>query len=161
MSLIIEILEGLWNTKLNYKGVPVNIFGVTRFWEDNKNSYRSTLSRLHKIGLVERKNNYWVITKLGKAYCKQNKRLLNFNSPFQKTSPKNLLLMFDIPESRQTERKWFRKHLIKFSYFMIQKSVWVGPSPLSKEFLDYIKKIKLNSCIKIFKLAKPYQINNS
>ena len=28
----------------------------------------------------------------------------------------------------------------KFHYVMIQKSVWRGPSPLPKEFLDYIKK---------------------
>lgn len=156
-----EILESLWDIKLNYKGVPINAFGVVRFWENNKNSYRSTMSRLHKIGLVEKKDGYWIITKLGKEYFKQNKRLLNFNSPFQKTSPKNLLLMFDIPESKQTERKWFRKHLIKFNYFMLQKSVWIGPSPLPKEFLDYIKKIKLSSCIKTFKLAKPYQINKN
>ena len=66
--------------------------------------------------------------------------------------------MFDVPESRQNERKWLREHLKKFKYCMVQKSVWVGPSPLPKEFISYLKEIKLNSCIKIFKLAKSYTI---
>jgi len=161
MSIVIEILEGLWNTHLYYKGARVNMFGVPKPWIENKNSYRSTVSRLHKKGLVEKKNGRWIITKAGKKYVKENKRLLNFNSPFKKGVSKNLLLMFDVPESRQNERKWLREHLKKFEYFMIQKSVWVGPSPLPKDFVSYLKKIKLNPCIKTFKLAKPYQIKGS
>ena len=66
--------------------------------------------------------------------------------------------MFDILETRKAEREWFRWHLKKFNYVMIQKSVWVGPSPLPKEFMDYIEKIKLKSAIKTFKLAKAYNL---
>jgi len=33
-------------------------------------------------------------------------------------------------------------------YEMIQKSVWVGPSPLPKDFLDYVKEINLKSVLK-------------
>ena len=51
--------------------------------------------------------------------------------------------MFDISESKRAEREWLRWHLKKFNYLMIQKSVWVGPSPIPKEFLDYIKSIGL------------------
>ena len=64
--------------------------------------------------------------------------------------------MFDVPTERKGEREWFRWHLKKFGYIMIQQSVWVGPSPLPKEFNDYVKSIKLDRCIKTFKLAKPY-----
>lgn len=39
---------------------------------------------------------------------------------------------------------------------MIQRSVWVGPSPLPKEFLDYVKEIKLEDKFKTFKLSKGY-----
>ena len=52
--------------------------------------------------------------------------------------------MYDIPEVRKAEREWLRWHLKKFGYVLIQKSVWMGPSPLPKDFLDYIKEIKLN-----------------
>ena len=47
----------------------------------------------------------------------------------------------------------------KFNYEMIQKSVWVGPSPLPKEFMDYVSKIKLKESIKTFKLTKSYNIS--
>ena len=66
--------------------------------------------------------------------------------------------MYDIPHDMKKERDWFRRHLIKFGYIMIQKSVWVGPSPLSKNFLDYLKEIKIGDNLKTFKLAKGYKI---
>ena len=62
----------------------------------------------------------------------------------------------DIPEGKKKERDWFRRQLMKFEYIMIQKSVWVGPSPLPKDFLDYLKEIKIGNNFKTFKLAKPY-----
>lgn len=70
--------------------------------------------------------------------------------------------MYDIPYQKKKERDWFRRQLKKFDYIMIQKSVWVGPSPLPKEFMDYIKAIGLRSQLKTFKLAKAYskQKNN-
>lgn len=43
---------------------------------------------------------------------------------------------------------------------MIQRSVWVGPSPLPEEFLNYLKRIGLEKEFKTFKLAKSY-INSS
>jgi CRISPR-associated endonuclease Cas2 len=64
--------------------------------------------------------------------------------------------MFDVPEERKGEREWLRLQLKRFGFAMIQKSVWVGPSPLPKEFLAYLKEIKLLRHTKYFKLAKPY-----
>lgn len=164
MSLVMEILEGLWNTHLYYKGVKVNIFGVPMLWksdnEHNKNSLDSTVSRLRKNGLVEIRSGKWTLTKKGKEYFENKRKLsLKFSSPFKLNAPKNLLLMFDIPESRKAERNWLRWHLREFQYFMIQKSVWVGPSPLPKKFGAYLKEIGLYNCIKTFKLAKSYQID--
>jgi len=64
--------------------------------------------------------------------------------------------MYDIHEAKKKERDWFRRHLKKFGYVMIQRSVWVGPSPLPKDFLDYVKAIGLEGQLKTFKLAKAY-----
>ena len=64
--------------------------------------------------------------------------------------------MFDVPTERKPERAWLRWHLKKFDYMMIQKSVWVGPSPLPAEFKKYLEEIKLDKCIRIFKLARSY-----
>lgn len=83
-----------------------------------------------------------------------------FYSFFKKDAPKNLIVMYDIPHFQKKERDWFRRHLIKFGYIMIQKSVWVGPSPLPKDFLDYLKEIKIGDNFKTFKLAKSYIVKS-
>ena len=94
---------------------------------------------------------------------KPNKNKLVYNtsfvSPFSKDSSKNLIVMYDIPHEKKKERDWFRRHLKKFDYIMIQKSVWVGPSPLPKDFLSYVKSIGLENQLKTFKLAKSYSGN--
>ena len=82
--------------------------------------------------------------------------LRSFASALQGDAPKNLLLMYDIPHSMKKERDWFRRQLKNFDFIMVQKSVWVGPSPLPKDFLDYLKEVNLQKEFKIFKLAKSY-----
>lgn len=158
-----EILEGLWNTHLYYKGMRVNFFGVPMPWNNktdySQNSFKSTFSRLKTKGLIEIKDDKWVLTKAGKEYFENQRKLgTKFSSPFVLNSPKNLLLMFDIPESKRSERHWLRWHLKEFQYFMIQQSVWVGPSPLPKKFGAHLKEMGLDIYIKTFKLIKPYQI---
>jgi len=74
----------------------------------------------------------------------------------EKNSPKDLLIVYDIEENKKKERDWFRRHLKRFHFIMIQRSVWVGPSPLPKEFSDYLKEIKLGDSLKTFKLARGY-----
>jgi len=84
-----------------------------------------------------------------------------FISPFKKDAPKNLIVMYDIPHNLKKERDWFRRQLINFGYIMIQKSVWVGPSPLPKDFLDYVKEIKIRDNFRTFKLAKSFNTHIS
>jgi len=116
-----------------YKGIRVNAFGIPILSD----------SKLE----IKKKNT-------------KGKKLYNvaFASPFKKDDPKDLIVMYDIPHNLKKERDWFRRHLVKFNYKMIQKSVWVGPSPLPKYFLDYLKEIKIGDNLKTFKLAKGYKI---
>jgi DNA-binding transcriptional regulator PaaX len=165
MSLVMEILEGLWNTTLYYKGIRVNVFGFPMPWKPSRmhseNSAHSTISRMQKNGLIEIKNDKWSLTEKGRKYFEDKRKLsVKFHSSFILNAPKNLLLMFDIPESKKAEREWLRWHLREFQYYMIQKSVWVGPSPLPKKFGAHLKEIGLYNYIKTFKLAKPYKIKN-
>jgi DNA-binding transcriptional regulator PaaX len=119
---------------LYYKGIKVNNLGIPVFLlRDNKN--------------IRIKNNR-----------KRNYYNISFNSSFKSNQPKNLLVMYDIPTHMRRERDWFRRHLVKFGYMMIQKSVWVGPSPLPKDFQDYLKEIKISDNLKTFKLEKPYPL---
>lgn len=143
----------------NYKGIRTNIFGLPQFKNVPKGTLEVTLSRLRKRGLVDTDmEKGWHLTPNGKSFQRRKyDSLQQFSSPFTEVNPKrNLLVMFDIPENKKGEREWFRWHLKKFKYSMIQKSVWVGPSPLPNEFSEYAKKIGLKDSIKTFKLAHAY-----
>lgn len=112
---------------MKYKGIRVGIFGIP---VANSNQHRTKVDKL--------------------------KYNTSFSSPFKENSPKDLLIIYDIPESKKKERDWFRRQLKKFGYILIQRSVWVGPSPLPNYFLEYIKEIGIQKSFITFKLAKPY-----
>src|SRR3989344_5371952 len=114
---------------LNYKGMRVNMFGLP---------YSRQEKSKEKVNFPKR--HY----------------LRSFASKFKTDAPKNLLLVYDIPEGRKKERDWFRRQLGNFDFVMIQRSVWVGPSPLPANFLNYLKRIGLEKEFKTFKLAKSY-----
>lgn len=157
MSIVQEILEELFETTLYHKGVPVNIFGIPKFNHYSKRTLRSTIDRLTKDGLIKKGEDGLILSGQGKKYVQEKfLELKQFNKPVYENTTKILLVMFDIPEEKKAHREWFRWHLKKFGYDMIQKSVWIGPDPLPKEFLQYVKEIDLKECIKTFKLAKPY-----
>lgn len=139
----------------------VNAFGIPKIGGHSYGSVKSSLSRMKERGLIEKCEEYWYVTPLGKKYVQRKfESLAQFVNTFPKGAPKNLIVMFDIPETKKAEREWFRWQLKKFNYQMIQKSVWVGPSPLPKKFMAYVEKIKLKSAIKTFRLARPYQSGN-
>lgn len=157
-SIGTRILSEFLKPKFVYKGVPINILGLPSFRKSPaKASISNQLARFKRRGLIEKDGEFLRITKKGREYIRRKQDSLHvFSFKFSKSAPKNLIVMFDIPENRKAEREWFRFHLKKFGYIMIQKSVWVGPSPLPVDFLEYIKEIKLKSCVKTFKLAKTY-----
>ena len=154
-----KILDELLKPQFRYKGMRVNMLGFPSFRGNfSRASFTNEVGRLKNKGLIEKDSEFLRITRAGQEYVKRKQDSLSiFDFSFQKSSPKNLIVMFDIPESKKAEREWFRFHLKKFDYIMIQRSVWVGPSPLPPDFLFYIKEIKLKNCIKTFKLARSYQ----
>ena len=156
MSLVQEIFESLWETDLNYKGMRVNIFGVPKFDDYSQRSIRSTIDRLSREGFVQKYNNGIQITQQGKQHYR-NRYLKNFSKPINISKDKNLIVIFDIPEGEREKRDWLRDTLKDFDYIMIQKSVWVGPSPLPEKFVAYFKEIGIKDCVKTFKLSKSYK----
>ncbi len=79
----------------------------------------------------------------------------SFSTKLNDNLPKDLIVIYDVPYNKRRERDWFRRHLKKFNFIMIQKSVWIGPSPLPKEFLEYVRLIGLKDNFNTYKLAKP------
>jgi DNA-binding transcriptional regulator PaaX len=156
MSIAFDILKSMYQKELNCKGYRCNIFGLPISFVHNKHSFRAVVNRLRRNGYITYEDEMWIITELGINYVERKKNSFKqFDSPFKKDHKRNLLITFDVPESKKAERDWFRWHLKKFNYILIQKSVWVGPSPLPREFTSYLKDIKLSKCIKTFKLSKP------
>ena len=159
-SIGTTILNEFLKPQFKYKGISVNMFGLPSFSKDfSRASFSNQFARFKRRGFIEKEGEFLRLTKKGKEYIKRKQDSPSvFYFSFPKNSPKNLLVMYDIPESKKAEREWFRFHLKKFGYEMIQRSVWVGPSPLPADFLEYIKEIKLKSYIKTFKLSKAYRI---
>ncbi len=156
-----HILGEFLKPKFKYKGMPINMLGLPSFRAKyHKSTFSTELSRLKRENFIEKEGELLRITKKGQEYIRRRQNSLSvFYFSFPKDSPKNLLVMYDIPEGKKAEREWFRFHLKKFGYEMIQRSVWMGPSPLPEDFLNYLKEIKLKSCVKTFKLAKSYTYN--
>lgn len=157
LSIENKILKFLFDPVRRYKGIPVSMVGLPTLFSYRRQSINNAIYKLNKGGFISREDNSFFILPKGRKYVENKKvKMMTFESSFKKNPSKDLLVMFDVPEDKKAEREWLRFQLQQFGYKMIQKSVWVGPSPLPKEFLDYIKTLNLKSCIKMFKLAKPY-----
>ncbi|MEI8339833.1 MAG: hypothetical protein WCF94_04210 [bacterium] len=115
----------------NYKGVKVNNFGIPNFL---------TKEDVGRPTNTKKKYNQYKI----------------FVHNFKLVEPRNQLVIYNIPNKMRKERDWFRRHLKKFNYLMIQKDIWVGPSPLPTDFIAYTKSINLLDKITILKLVDPY-----
>ncbi len=159
MSIILDILKELNKTNIKYKGIRVNLFGLPVLSNYKHSSVKATAFRMKNKGFLDKNNLGWLITKKGSDLLKNKpKAFKKFTSQFSDKAPKNLLIIFDVPQTRREYRDWFRRQLRIFGYILIQKSVWVGPSPLPKEFTTYIKEIGMKDYIKTFKLKKGYDL---
>ncbi len=116
-------------------------------------SVRVALSRLHSKGYIDNSVAGWSITKKGEAHIKNTRLLSYLSSPFNKNSPDNIILSFDIPEKNRIIRNWLRNQIKIFGYRMLQQSLWIGPGPLPSYFLKRLEDIGIRKNIKTFKIA--------
>lgn len=151
-----EILKILFEPKFRYYGVSFSILGIPSILGNfKKRTFDNAIYVLNKKGYINRVGSDRIMIKpKGIKYLeKRMARLQVFESPFDKKSVKDLLVIFDIPEDRKAEREWFRRQLKIFDYEMVQKSIWLGPSPLPREFTSYVKSIGMTNNIKTFKVS--------
>lgn len=164
MSVEKTILQYLSDNKskhvIKYKGIRTGFLGLPDFKHYKYQTLANRCSDLKSRGFIKEINGEYRITYKGEEYL--NKRAyVNFRTFIsEKTDkdPKDLLLLYDVPEKDRSKREWLRRELKNFNYIMIQRSVWVGPSPLPKEFTQYLKSLGLKDTIKTFKLEKGYNI---
>ena len=115
--------------------------------------FRNVLTRLRQDGLVARGGfKLWKITNRGNEHADFLKKYHvyeQFKASNSKKRP-NTIITFDVPELQRKKRDYLRLELIALGYVPIQKSVWIGHSPLPKEFLDYVKDLRLARHLQIF-----------
>lgn len=159
---ILEYLNKVRKQKIpKFRGMRVGFFGLPDFQYYKYQTLVNSSSVLQKKGYVKKgKMGEYYITDKGINFLNTRENILNnFETDLDNANPKNLLIVYDIPENQKKERNWFRFHLKKFHFIMIQRSVWVGPGPLPPEFVNFVKEIKLGDNFKTFKLSKGYEIN--
>lgn len=117
-------------------------------------SVRITLSRLRKRGYLNNDRGNWSLTKKGKVHNNKNLLFSYFLSPFDKNQQLNTIVSFDIAETDRIKRNWLRNQIKIFGYKMLQQSLWLGPGPLTPEFLERLIDLDIRKNIKIFKINK-------
>lgn len=125
------------------------IFDIDPAHEFNRATFSAILWRLRKQGLIERKQNKWLPTALGKKSAEKTK----FNRfPIAKKDGIARLVIFDIREKERQKRVWLRLELIANDYKLLQKSVWIGYRPLSKGFFETLEDLGLLNSVHIFSI---------
>ncbi|MBI3442949.1 MAG: hypothetical protein HY007_04230 [Candidatus Sungbacteria bacterium] len=110
----------------------------------------SILSRLKRQGLVARsgstRNSLWRVTREGKNRHDARRR--------KAVPPKNdgitRLVIFDIPEYERRKRTAIRTELVGCNFRPLQKSVWIGTSPLPEDFITLLDELELKNKVHIF-----------
>ncbi len=145
---IIAMLCSSRSTKTFYK-----ILREREIKKHNESSVKMAFSRLQKRNLIVNKNDLWGLTKKGAEYYKKRKSIFSFiDSPFHETSPKSMIIAFDIPEADRHKRLWLRNQLKIFRYTKLQQSLWIGPGPLPESFYGMLKGLGIREHIKTFSI---------
>lgn len=115
----------------------------------SKQIYNQNVYRLRKKGLISCKAEDYVLSEKGISYHKNPYRLIKEN-----INKKNkIIFIFDIPENKRKVREWIRNQIKFWDFKMIQKSVWVGYGPLPSEFMDRLKLLEVDKCVKVFNVV--------
>lgn len=71
----------------------------------------------------------------------------------QESHSREIVLIFDVPESEKDKRVWLRDALKSLEFTMVQKSVWRGRCKIPKSFLEDVRTMRIAQYIEIFEVA--------
>ncbi|MDO8582516.1 MAG: CRISPR-associated endonuclease Cas2 [bacterium] len=116
---------------------------------------RVVLSRLQKDGLVEKGGlRIWKVTKKGRRAVEAMNTVMIPQPTAVTRAERNTIVMFDVPERDEKKRRYLRLELKELGFEMLQKSVWIGGGPLPKEFIEYLRRMRLLRHVHIFSINK-------
>lgn len=147
-------LEGLFPKNRAEGKIWREVLGLPTGYEFSKPSFSVTLNRLRSQGLVSKTGGsrypVWTLTNQGKNKIKSYGY---FIKP-AKVDGIPRLVAYDIPEKERKKRDWLRYELVICGYNQLQKSVWLGYSPLPEEFIQSLKDLNLRNRVHIVSIHK-------
>lgn len=146
------MLDGFFPAKYPEARLWRGLLGRGSSYRFSRPTFSAILSQLRNDGLVERrgsrKRSVWVITKKGlQEIC---------NTPSVEAIKDGIsrIVSFDIPEQERKKRRWIREALFERGYKPLQKSVWIGFSPLPEDFFENLDLLSLREYIHVFSIGK-------
>lgn len=126
------------------------LLGLDAYPHKSRKTVSALLWRLQEQGLVERSgkrgNVVWRPTAAGKKWQAEK----NAYQLSRKPDGVTRLVIFDIPEYERRKRTAIRAELIAHDFHQLQKSVWIGMVPLSKDFIGLLDELDLHGKVHIF-----------
>lgn len=127
------------------------LLGLDPSYEFKRPTFVAILSQLKAQGLVQpapkRGRRYWRLTPAGRAALIERRR----GTPHRPDGRKRLVC-FDIPERDRAKRRWLRGELIAAGYRQLQKSVWIGETPLPREFVEVLDTLELRGRVHLLRV---------
>jgi hypothetical protein len=121
-----------------------------------KRSFVQFLSYLKKRGYIKTPTGKSVgalqLTKKGKQKALEGRKRGSALAP--RKDGKMIMLMYDIPKSKQYVRKAFRNELEFLDYQLLQKSVWVSDKDVMEETESIVREYNLSPNVNIFIIEK-------
>ncbi len=168
MKLTDQIFLFLSNHPGNYRNLRLHMMGDPRIEEEmekvstqrrakyaQEKVLKSTLYRLKENGLLKENGQNWSLTIEGLRKFKSQKLYKNHTTPIKgNKTDKKVIIAFDIPEDKKRSRYWLRVELVGLGFKLLQKSVWLGPAPLPKEFIEHLKTMDLLPHLKFFEVKE-------
>ncbi|MEK7629674.1 MAG: hypothetical protein AAB394_04140 [Patescibacteria group bacterium] len=147
-------LEGLFPKNRAEGRLWRSILGLPQNYEFSRPSFSSILSKLSHDGLIKRngsrKRAFWLVTSKGKEKIKA---YIRYMKPV-KADGMPRLVIYDIPEVDKRKRNLIRSELVACNYQQLQRSVWLGYSPLPEDFVKSLEDMRLENKVHIISIQK-------
>lgn len=124
------------------------LLGLDAAHEFKRPTFSALLWQLKAQRLVVRvahgNKTFWRLTTRGENVLRERRAAM-----LPRPDGKTRLICFDIPERERDKRRWLRAELIAFGYRQLQKSVWIGDSPLPQDFIQNLDVLALRGHVHI------------
>lgn len=121
----------------------------------SRKSIQNTLYRLKKKKLITKTRTGWSASKSTQATLENRSSFYESHTDTaQKNNSNKMIVMYDVPEELKNKRDQLRDSLKILNFKQKQKSVWIGPAPLPKEFVKYLGDLRILKYINFFEVKE-------